>query len=130
MVKRGTPDPSFPRKQLPESTDDEAIAVPETVWSVLKREEMFSLPKFEPRFLDHPSCNLGTVPTVQTVTIKFNITRLESKFYFVPNYTLQSYLNRSYIIIIIIIIIIINCNWVVTRWQWLFYIFTKYEIGY
>ena len=32
-------------------------------------------------------------------------------------------------IIIIIIIIIINCNWVVTRWQWLFYIYTKYEIG-
>ena len=25
-------------------------------------------------------------------------------------------------IIIIIIIIFINCNWVVTRWQWLFYI--------
>jgi len=25
------------------------------------------------------------------------------------------------IIIIIIIIIIINCNWAVTRWQWLFY---------
>jgi len=24
-------------------------------------------------------------------------------------------------IIIIIIIIFINCNWVVTRWQWLFY---------
>ena len=34
------------------------------------------------------------------------------------------------IIIIIIIIIIINCNWVVTRWQWLFYMHTKYEIGY
>ena len=34
------------------------------------------------------------------------------------------------IIIIIIIIIIINCNWVVTRWQWLFYMRTKYEIGY
>jgi len=32
--------------------------------------------------------------------------------------------------IIIIIIIIINCNWVVTRWQWLFYMHTKYEIGY
>jgi len=29
-----------------------------------------------------------------------------------------------------IIIIFINCNWVVTRWQWLFYIDTKYEIGY
>ena len=34
------------------------------------------------------------------------------------------------IIIIIIIIIFINCNWVVTRWQWLFYMYTKYEIGY
>jgi len=34
------------------------------------------------------------------------------------------------IIIIIIIIIIINCNWVVTRWQWLFYMYTKYEVGY
>ena len=34
------------------------------------------------------------------------------------------------IIILIIIIIIINCNWVVTRWQWLFYMYTKYEIGY
>ena len=33
-------------------------------------------------------------------------------------------------IIIIIIIIIIYCNWVVTRWQWLFYMYTKHEIGY
>ena len=32
--------------------------------------------------------------------------------------------------IIIIIIIIIKCNWVVTQWQWLFYMYTKYEIGY
>jgi hypothetical protein len=31
---------------------------------------------------------------------------------------------------LIIIIIIINRNWVVTRWQWLFYVYTKYEIGY
>jgi hypothetical protein len=29
---------------------------------------------------------------------------------------------RYLIIIIIIIIIFINCNWVVTRWQWLLYI--------
>ena len=34
-----------------------------------------------------------------------------------------------YIIIIIIIIIFINCNWVVTRWQWLFDTYAKYEIG-
>ena len=34
------------------------------------------------------------------------------------------------IIIIIIIIIFVNCCWVVTRWQWLFYMYTKYEIGY
>jgi len=30
----------------------------------------------------------------------------------------------SIIITIIIIIFIINCNWVVTRWQWLFYMYT------
>jgi len=23
----------------------------------------------------------------------------------------------------------INCNWVVTRWQWLFYMYKKYENG-
>jgi len=34
------------------------------------------------------------------------------------------------IMMMIIIIIIIYCNWVVTRWQWLFYMYTKYEIGY
>jgi len=31
---------------------------------------------------------------------------------------------------IIIIIIFINCNWFVTRWQWLFYMYTKHEIGH
>ena len=30
-------------------------------------------------------------------------------------------------IIIIIIIIIINCNFVITRWQWLFYMYTNME---
>ena len=29
------------------------------------------------------------------------------------------------IIIIIIVIIFINCSWVVTRWQWLFYMYTN-----
>jgi len=29
-----------------------------------------------------------------------------------------------------IIIIFINCNCVVTRWQWLFYVYTEHEIGY
>ena len=27
----------------------------------------------------------------------------------------------------IIIIIFINCNWVITRWQWLFYMYTNME---
>jgi hypothetical protein len=27
--------------------------------------------------------------------------------------------------IIIIIIIVINCNWVITRWQWLYYMYTN-----
>jgi len=39
-------------------------------------------------------------------------------------------LHAAVIFIIIIIIIFIYCNWVVTRWQWLFYIYTKHEIGY
>ena len=35
-------------------------------------------------------------------------------------------LHRIFVVtIIIIIIIIINCNWVVTRWQWLFYMYTN-----
>ena len=34
------------------------------------------------------------------------------------------------LLIIIIIIIFIYCNWVVTPWQWLFYMYTKHEIGY
>jgi len=29
-----------------------------------------------------------------------------------------------------LIIMFIYCNWVVTRWQWLFYMNTKHEIGY
>jgi hypothetical protein len=28
---------------------------------------------------------------------------------------------------VIIIIIFINCNWVLTRWQWLFYMYTNTE---
>ena len=31
------------------------------------------------------------------------------------------------IIIIIIIIIIFNCNWVISRWQWLYYMYTNME---
>jgi hypothetical protein len=29
-----------------------------------------------------------------------------------------------------IIIIFINCKWVDTRWQWLFYVYTKCDIDY
>jgi len=36
----------------------------------------------------------------------------------------------SIIIIILLLLLFINCNWVVTRWQRLFYMYTKYEIGY
>jgi hypothetical protein len=43
----------------------------------------------------------------------------ESQFVSIERY------NMLIIITIIIIIIIINCNWVVTRWQWLFYIYTN-----
>ena len=29
----------------------------------------------------------------------------------------------------IIIIVFINCNWVITRWQWLYYMYTNMERG-
>ena len=50
----------------------------------------------------------------------------------IPQYSSESVVQTSapagkFIIIIIIIIIIINCNWVVTRWQWLFYAYTNME---
>ena len=38
--------------------------------------------------------------------------------------------SKGIITIIIILLLFIYCNWVVTRWQWLFYMHTKYEIGY
>jgi hypothetical protein len=31
---------------------------------------------------------------------------------------------------LIIIIIFINCKWVDTRWQWLFYMYTECDIDY
>ena len=37
---------------------------------------------------------------------------------------------KKKMMMMMMIIIIINCNWVVTRWQWLFYMYTKCEIGY
>jgi len=30
-------------------------------------------------------------------------------------------------VVIVVIIIIINCNWVITRWQWLHYMYTNME---
>ena len=47
-----------------------------------------------------------------------------------PKFTLLCVLHRFVLDKYLIIIIFINCNWVVTRWQWLFYIYTGYEIGY
>jgi len=34
------------------------------------------------------------------------------------------------IIIIVVVVVVVCCSWVVTQWQWLFYMYTKYEIGY
>jgi len=57
---------------------------------------------------------------------------LKIKSGFTPNSSVLYCLNLTLfeMTIIIIIIIIINCNSVVTGWQWLFYMYTKYEIGY
>jgi len=39
-------------------------------------------------------------------------------------------MKRSEYSVFNLIIIFIYCNWVITRWQWLFYVYRKYEIGY
>ena len=46
------------------------------------------------------------------------------------NLTLMATTGRGEWVGVRLIIIFINCNWVVTRWQWLFYMYTKREIGY
>jgi hypothetical protein len=49
------------------------------------------------------------------IFIKTNVQ--EARLFIMETYGVTIYI----FIIIIIIIIFINCNWVVTRWQWLFY---------
>ena len=46
------------------------------------------------------------------------------------SYTVSTQSDMYVCMHVIIIIIIIYCKWVVTQWQWLFYMYTKYEIGY
>jgi hypothetical protein len=29
------------------------------------------------------------------------------------------------VVVVVVVILFINCNWVITRWQWLFYIYTN-----
>jgi hypothetical protein len=54
-------------------------------------------------------------------------------YYYYLNYLNLLLLLSKIIIIIIIririkyIIIITNCNWVITRWQWLFYMYANME---
>ena len=62
--------------------------------------------------------------------LKYNTLRIRSRLdQPLDGHPLKKCRNKI-IIIIIIIIIFIYCNWVVTRWQWLFYVYTKYEVGY
>jgi len=74
------------------------------------------------------------VVIVVIIIIIIIITFMQGIYTYIPE---TNYVPREYgvaailfIIIIIIIIIIIYCNWFVTRWQWLFYMYTKYGIGY
>ena len=66
--------------------------------------------------------NDGTVCYIIVSFIQYNSRSVRTQL------LLYTELLSSYIIIIIIIFI--NCSWVVTQWQWLFYMHTKHEIGY
>jgi len=69
--------------------------------------------------------------TARCIVNKLHLPKLEDKFELCLKFgkAIEQALFEVFIIGKIIIIII-NCNWVVSRWQWLFYIYTKHEIGY
>jgi len=58
---------------------------------------------------------------LHSIVFELRCIKMISNIYFVKHNCLMLYK---------FIIIIIYCNWVVTRWQWLFYMYTKYEIGH
>ena len=74
---------------------------------------------------------------VETCCILHNFFRQRDGFQFqdtlheCPHESIKTVVNRGNVtgtdIIITIIIIFINCNWVITRWQWLFYTYTNME---
>jgi hypothetical protein len=37
---------------------------------------------------------------------------------------------RNSMLLLLLLLLLFNCSWVVTWWQWLFYMYTKYEAGY
>jgi len=80
-----------------------AERVPKPIQEVLgKRKEVLPLPSIESLFL---GCHF-------TAILK------------------QTSEKQMMMMVMMMMMIFINCNWVVTRWQWLFYMYTKYEIGY
>jgi len=74
--------------------------------------------------------------TDEDITLRMHIacwitktTNTHSEYVIFIALPLQRWSRERSWIIIIIIIIIINCNWVVIWCNWLFYMYTKYEIG-
>ena len=80
-------------------------------------------------------CACAVTFHTQATILKVSKTKRESNFLSTaPRQPRQALLLEGWtrlrlpVIIIIIIIIFINCNWVVTRWQWLFYMYTRKEV--
>ena len=85
-----------------------------------KLKDAFSQIVFSTLQMQVATTSESTVPTYWT-------TRHHIREHHTPRRQSRALVNTF--IIIIIIIIFIYCNWVVTRWQWLCYMYTKHEIG-
>ena len=98
---------------------------------------------WKPKFFHSADKRLQLAPSLTQVgTLKF-LASENLRFVLIPYFNISTYLRLSLLhmfffffqifqqkLQINIIIIFINCNCVDTWWQWLFYMYTKYEIGY
>ena len=88
------------------------------ILAILEHDRTMPVNVLAAAFCDMTPCTIHTTLMVARASVTS---------VFLPNYTAQRPRSSK---VKVILIIIINCNWVVTRWQWLFYMYTKHEIGY
>ena len=77
----------------------------------------------------HFNIILPYVPRSSKWSLSFRLFNLDSIVYEFLSSPMHIACSTPLIPSYFIIIIFINCNWVVTQWQWLFDTYTKYDVG-